>query len=137
MWLRLDVDFDQSEWLAFLPKLSQMAWIDLLRHVKVHGNKEGKTKYRSPTVFAKHWGYDDPELVKLMFEAALSDGALIIEDNYIFVSGWVKYQSPAAERMKRHRASQSVTVADEASPVVTPVAVAVTVNGKSKKKNIL
>jgi hypothetical protein len=103
MWLRLDVDFDESEWIAFLPKLSQFAWVDLLRHVKKLSSRQGKVKLRSVAVWAKAWGYDSPEPLQKMLAAAQKDGAISIEGEDLTVNNWHRYQEPSTNRAEKSR----------------------------------
>lgn len=108
-WLRLDVSWDDSPWLFVLSAASQLAWIKLLCHVKRDGS-QGRCKALAHVVAAKRWGVGEEDVQKLL-QAAVNDGALVIEDGAWTLSNWDKYQEQdhgAAERMRRMRA-KSVT----------------------------
>ena|SRR3990167_9118431 len=116
-WLRLDVSWDDSPWLFVLSEGSQLAWIKLLCHVKVWG-VGGKCKSLSPIVAAKKWGVGEESVTK-MLQAAITDGALLVDGSAWLLVNWDKYQEldpTAAERKRRERARKSVTL-------VTPVTV--------------
>lgn len=103
-WIRLNVDFDNSEWLFVLSAESQLAWIKLLCHMKRDGAR-GRCKAMSVAVAAKRWGLG-PEHVEKLLQAAQNDGALRVADGEWAVTAWGKYQeedATNAERQKRFR----------------------------------
>jgi len=89
-WIRLNIDFDDSPWLFVLSAESQLAWIKLLCHIKRDGSN-GRCKALSPIVAGKKWGVGDEAVTKLL-QAAVTDGALSIEDGYWTLVNWSKFQ---------------------------------------------
>lgn len=107
-WVRLNIDFDDSPWVFTMSAEGQLAWIKLLCHVKRDG-RGGKVRALEPLVAHRKWGVGEEHIVK-MLQAAVNDGALVIEDGKWCLSNWSKYQetdSTAAERKRRQRAKDS------------------------------
>jgi len=103
-WVRLNIDFDDSPWLFVLSAESQLAWVKLLCHVKRDGIG-GACKALAPLVAAKKWGVGDESVVK-MLQAAVADGALVIEGKEWRIVNWNAHQETdfnAAVRMRRYR----------------------------------
>lgn len=111
-WIRLDVGFDDADWVFTLSEGSQLAWVKLLCYVKRDGIG-GRAKIMSPMVAAKRWGVGE-ESVEKMIRAAEKDGAIVTSGGEWEVTGWTKYQDqhdPSnAERQRRYREKQSQTV---------------------------
>lgn len=106
-WLRLDVSWSQSEWLATVEPLARLAWVELLCYVKVHGTR-GTSKAISPVVASRMWGVGEAS-VRAMLEAAERHGALDCQEGWT-VTKWGEYQKPDAtttERSRRYRESKS------------------------------
>lgn len=107
-WVRLNIDFDDSPWLFVLSAESQLAWIKLLCHMKRDG-VGGTCKALAPLVAAKKWGVGDESVVK-MLQAAVADGALIVEGKEWTLTNWNAHQETdhnAAVRMRRYRERQA------------------------------
>lgn len=106
-WIRVNIDFDDSPWLFVLSAESQLAWLKLLCHVKRDGSR-GECKALSTIVAAKKWGVGEESVAKLL-QAAVSDGAMSLEDGLWRVTSWARFQEPDqtnAERQRRHRERQ-------------------------------
>lgn len=91
-WLRINVSCFESEWLAGLPAVAQHAWTRLLIYVKATGTL-GVAKRMGPVAVERLWGIP-PVSMGMMEQAAISDGALRIEDDQWVVVNWPKYQQP-------------------------------------------
>ena len=118
-WIRLNIDWDDSEWVFEMSGLSRLSWITLLCHTRKTGTK-GRTKRLSYTVAAKRWGVGANDVEK-MEQAALADGALLIEDDEWVIVNWNVYQkvdTTNAKRQARFKESRKVT-AVTALPTVT------------------
>lgn len=120
-WIRLDVDWDASEWLDALPWAARAVWPVVLCHVKVFGNGRGSCKALSAERLART--HDIPvECVRALLDAACSgeSPALVITGDRWTVTSWARYQTPDAARMRQARAAQqSVTNEPEQEPNVT------------------
>lgn len=107
-WIRLDVTWDDSEWVGLMEPASQLAWIKLLCYVKAKG-VGGSVKAMGPRIAAKKW--DLPvRAVEEMLKEAQKDGALSNGGGEWDVVAWDEYQKPdkkAAERMRRMRDRQA------------------------------
>jgi hypothetical protein len=103
-WFKLNANFDESEWLANLPPLPRLIWPLVLGHVKVHGFK-GICK--APNLTRWCAGKDIPkDALDQLVEAAIADGAMVIENGEWVIPNWAEYQSvdeTAYERIKRFR----------------------------------
>jgi hypothetical protein len=102
-WVRLDVGWDDSEWLAELSPAAQLAWVKLLCHTKRDGVR-GVSKALAPAVAARRWGVP-AGAVREMVEAARRDGAIQEDNGSWSICGWDQYQSDpkARERLQRFR----------------------------------
>ena len=84
--IRLDVDWDCAGWVEALPPLSQLAWIKLLCHVRRYG-AAGRAVALTNRVASKKW--DAPvEAVAAMLAAAVSSGAILMQDDMVVVTEW-------------------------------------------------
>jgi hypothetical protein len=125
-WIRLDVGFDDTEWVFSLSAESQLAWVKLLCYSKRDGIG-GRVKAMSYAVAAKRWGVG-AENVEKMIHAAKLDGAITETDGEWIVAGWEHYQQPDntnSERQKRYRERQSQTPEVSAETVTDSNAVTV------------
>jgi hypothetical protein len=137
-WIRLDVGFDDTEWVFSLSAESQLAWVKLLCYSKRDGIG-GRVKAMSYAVAAKRWGVG-AENVEKMIHAAKLDGAITENDGDWVVAGWDHYQQPDntnSERQKRYRerqaqtsevSAETVTDSNAVTPVIKPLPVSVSVN---------
>lgn len=102
-WIRLDVGWDDTEWLAMCSSGAQLAWVKLLCHAKRDGTG-GRCKALSNAVAARRWGVT-PSAVGEMIEAARSDGAVHEDGGYWTITAWSSYQMDwsAADRQRRFR----------------------------------
>jgi hypothetical protein len=103
-WVRLNVVWDGSVWLAALPWPVRAAWPLILCYVKREG-REGRVKAPIAQRFAG--GHDIPvEVITALSNAAIENGALIVEDGHWIIANWDVYQKPDptnAERQKRYK----------------------------------
>jgi len=114
-WLRLDVAWEDSEWLDDIDGTASGSWPRILSLVKRDG-VGGRCKRPSLKVMARKWRVP-VESIKELEEAAVKDGALVVDGGDWIVVKWEEYQgadSTAAARKKRQRdresqASRSVT----------------------------
>lgn len=107
-WIRLDVGWEESEWIAGLPLGARLAWVLLIGHVKTRGIG-GRAKAPSTSIIARKWDIPAAD-VEAMIRAAVDDGALEIQDGEWVLTAWARYQEPdltAAERKRRERASRN------------------------------
>lgn len=102
-WLRLDAQWDDTEWVMMMPPLAQLAWVKLLCYVKRDG-RGGVAYGLASKVAAKKW--DIPvRSVEEMLTAAQRDGALRVNEKWE-VTKWNEYQEvdqTAAARKRRQR----------------------------------
>ncbi len=106
-WLRLDAEWDESEWLDGLSGEAIGCWPRLLSWVKLRGRR-GRCTAPSPSVLARRWKVK-VESVQELIEASRRDGAVTIEGGELVVNNWPKYQEPdltAADRKRRQRSKQ-------------------------------
>lgn len=100
-WIRLDVSWDDTEWLADLTWPTRAVWPLVLAHVKLHG-QAGVC-----TVNVKRFcvAHDVPlPCVELFLEAAVRAGAMEIDGSEWIVVKWAEYQgAESLERVRRHR----------------------------------
>ena len=108
-WIRLDTTWDQSEWMEDLTPAQRLVWVGLLCYCKAHGH-DGQVRRLAPGIFASRYvtGVTRND-VTVLEEAAITGGALAIQDGEWVITGWMRYQGDpsASDRMKRYRASQS------------------------------
>lgn len=124
-WIRLDVAFDDCEWLSDLEPAVQLAWIKLLCHMKRDGVK-GKCKALPLRIAAKKWGVTAAD-VDALLTAGIAGDAIAVDGETWEVIGWSKYQADsdetAKERMQRKRdrdkAGHAVTEGVTPEPPVT------------------
>lgn len=103
-WIRLDVGWDDSDWLAALKPEEQLAWIKLLCYTKLAGHG-GRVDALGTFAAGKKWGVA-PRAVATMLDAAKRDAALHVEGDEWVIVNWSTYQQPdltAAERKRRQR----------------------------------
>lgn len=105
-WIRLDVTWDDSSWLARTDGNARRLWPPFLCYVKVRGVR-GQTKRLDYEVLARRLDADVVD-VDALLTAALKDGAvqIVAEGNDWLVTNWEEYQEPDrtnATRQARHR----------------------------------
>lgn len=120
-WLRLDAQWDDSEWIITLEPLAQLAWVKLLCYAKRDGRK-GTVSALADIAAAKKWNIPVAS-IRRMLAAAQGDGALVViqkeRRTQWVVANWSEYQEPdptAAKRMREYRQRQA-----ESDTVVTPL----------------
>ncbi len=104
-WIRLDMDWDDSEWLLELDGYSASLWPRVLCWIKKSGIK-GRCRAPSLKVLAARWKVSQTTVAKLV-DAAVEDGALVIQKDEWVVANWDRYQEPdptANVRKARQRA---------------------------------
>jgi hypothetical protein len=102
-WLRLAIDWHESEWLAALPWESRACWPLILAHVKCYGT-DGSC--RTPNLERMAARLDVPlRALRVTVNAAIMEGSLV-DDGDWQITNWREYQGDltAAARMQRHRA---------------------------------
>lgn len=107
-WLRLDVTWEDSEWLDALDGTAAGCWPRLLCWVASTGRR-GTCRAPSLSVLARRWRVP-VEAVEALVEAAKTDGALSEEGEMWIITGWQEYQEPdptAAKRNRKHRVEKS------------------------------
>ena len=141
-WIRLDAEFDESQWVNELTVAAQLAWVKLLCRVKRHG-VQGRCKRPDPQVWGKQTKCG-VRAVLAMEAAAVKDEALSIVDGDWIVHNWPKYQIDPrnSERVRRHRerrkkdvtvTSGRVTVTHPPVTVTSPLHLS-SVYGEGKEK---
>ena len=103
-WIRLDVSWDESDWLFDLSGAAAGCWPRLLCMIKRDGVR-GQCKAPSLRVLASKWRVAVTEVEELI-DAAVDDGALeVTEDDEWIVTGWEEHQGDPAgkDRTRRHR----------------------------------
>ena len=126
VWFRLDVQWDESDWLADLPWHVRAVWPVILAHVKTYG-RQGKCD--APVLRRFAAGHDIPlECIEVLLEAAGKEGAMEITAETWQVTKWAEYQgAESLERVRRFRDRNAtepdapVTVTDETPRNVTAV----------------
>jgi hypothetical protein len=102
-WIRINVGWDDTEWIAGLSAEARLSWVMMLCHVKRDGIG-GNCKALAYPVAGRKWGVR-PESVREMIEAARIDGAVYEADGEWTVTAWAKYQPDnSTERVRKHRA---------------------------------
>jgi hypothetical protein len=103
-WIRLDVAWEESDWLQDLDRATAACWPRLLCMVKRDGVRGHLTRPSTKRLVRK-WGISAQQIESLE-AAAITDEALAIEDGEWVVLNWKKYQDydpTNAERQKRFR----------------------------------
>jgi hypothetical protein len=104
-WIRLDAQWDDTEWVMLLGPLSQLAWVKLLCYVKRDGRR-GTVHALTAKAAAKKWGVTVQAVEDMIFQAR-QDGALrcevVDEREKWVVTKWVEYQEPDPTNVARQR----------------------------------
>lgn len=100
-WLRLDAQWDDTEWVMLLEPLAQLAWIKLLCYVKRDGRR-GTAHALSSKAAAKKWGVTVRAVEDMIFQAR-QDGALVVEGEKWVLTKWIEYQEPDPTNAERQR----------------------------------
>jgi len=100
-WIRLDVNWDDSDWLADLPWAVRAVWPLILAHVKTMGTGGVCEAPNTRRFCAAH---DVPqECVEALLEGAVAHGAMEVGQTWRIVR-WADYQrSESYERVQRFR----------------------------------
>lgn len=110
-WIRLNIDWDEAEWLAGLPWPVRAVWPVLLSHVKLTG-LDGRCK--APIISRFAAAHDIPEeYVTALLSVTERYGTLRVTDGEWVVKNWGLYQGKDArnaERQARHRASKKAAI---------------------------
>ncbi len=111
-WIRIDLSWSSSEWIAALEPESRLAWIEFLCYVKAFG-RAGAVRTIATSRAAAMLNVSQ-KAFKCMLDAALTHGAVTHEDGEWRVTKWAQYQmdETATERKQAQRdrnKSQSVT----------------------------
>jgi len=123
-WFKLDCGWWLSEWIVPLSEGAQLSWTRLIEYTKEKGSR-GTVKAISPLVASRIWMVSQDSAAE-MISAAISEGALTVDDGDWTLVNWDQYQSDptAAERQAKSRAnksqkSQEVTAGNDVSQNVT------------------
>lgn len=112
-WLRLDAQWDDTEWVMLLGPLAQLAWIKLLCYAKRDGRR-GVVHALTNKAAAKKWGVTENAVEDMVFQAR-QDGALKIDGDKWIVTKWSDYQEPDqdgwAKRKQKQRQRDAVAEA--------------------------
>lgn len=102
-YLKLNCNWDESEWIDPLPDGAKLAWVHVMTYVKAFGFN-GRAKARPLAKFAREKGMS-VESFELMIAAAKVHGALVEEDGAWRLVTWKKHQGDTtnAERQARFR----------------------------------
>jgi hypothetical protein len=106
-WIRLDVTWEESDWLQDLDRATAACWPRLLCMVKRDGVR-GECRRPSTRRLMTLWDISAAQIASLE-AAAQNDGALAIEDGQWRVLNWDKYQEidpTNSERQRRWRERQ-------------------------------
>lgn len=110
-WIRLDVDFEDSDWLVDLNPLAQFAWVKFCCRVKAEGTG-GRWRKRNVTALRNRLALPGPAISEMLAAATAGDDpAVIEEDGDWVVTGWDKYyptDRTNADRQRRWRERQKV-----------------------------
>jgi hypothetical protein len=101
----LDADVMTSGWVADLPAGEFSSWIKLLCLVKLSGTSDGSIKLSKMTEgFFTRYNISTNSWEN-MLKKAKADGAVVVTDGILTLSGWKLYQrdSTNAQRQARHR----------------------------------
>lgn len=105
-WIRLDVGWNESDWLADLSMGARLGWVLLLGMVKRDGIG-GSVKAPTMKGAARRWGVPESAVVELLGAASAGDEpALMASGGTWTVTNWDAYQKPDrtnAERKRKHR----------------------------------
>jgi hypothetical protein len=107
-WVRLDVCWEDADWLDALDGTAAGCWPRVMCLVKRDGVR-GACKRPSLAVVARRWRVPI-EAVQALEEAAIAAGALERTDDEWRITTWDDIQpsdATAAERMRRHRKERS------------------------------
>ncbi len=105
-WIRINVGWDDTDWIASLSAEARLAWIMLLCHVKRDGIA-GRCKLISDRVAGRKWGVG-PDAVREMIDAGRYDGAIFEADGEWVITAWSKYQvDNSTPRVQQYRAKQA------------------------------
>ena len=107
-WIRLDLGWQESEWLDAIDGHASGCWPRLLCYVKQTGTG-GRCKAGKPAVLARLWKVESGDVERLL-SAAYEHGSVVLEDGTWTLPMWATYQEPdrtSAERQRRYRADKS------------------------------
>ena len=91
-WLRLDVEWDASEWLVGLEPAAQLAWVKLLGWVKVEG-AGGTCEAQPVATLAAAWKLPEG-VVRDLLAVAECAGELDVAEGRMRVTKWTNYVVP-------------------------------------------
>jgi phage-related minor tail protein len=112
-WIRLDIDWDSSEWLHPLSAGARLAWIELLCHVKRSGIK-GRVRIPSLKVLALQWNIPSAEIEEMLDAAADNDSVRFDSESWT-ITAWATFQNPEATRRQKWR--ELARTQEESDPV--------------------
>jgi hypothetical protein len=105
-WIRLDIGWEKSDWVADLTPASKLCWILLLGYVKAFGVC-GSVRAMTHKGAAREFGVSESDFTA-MLSAGVADGAIEATDKSWSILGWDFYQNEGnAERQRRYRADRS------------------------------
>jgi hypothetical protein len=114
-WIRLDVDFEDSDWLVDLDPLAQFAWVKFCCRVKAEG-ANGRWRKRSVTALRRRLALPEAAVAEMLAAATAGDSpALEEQDGEWVVGSWEKYyptDRTNADRQRRYRERKKVEEPD-------------------------
>jgi hypothetical protein len=120
-WIRLDVGWNDSDWLTDLSPGARLSWVLLLGYVKSVG-VAGEVKAMGVKGAARAWNVPVKD-VTAMLAAAHQDGAITTNDGAWRLTGWDKYQQTDPTAAERKRKQRNALPEPEPEPVTDPVTV--------------
>lgn len=106
-WIRLDAEWEESEWIDRLTGQAAGCWPRLLSWVKLRG-KRGRCRAPSSSVLARRWKVPTQAVDELL-EAAIEDGAVRLDGGDLVITNWATYNPDdptAAARKRKQRARE-------------------------------
>ena len=100
-WIRLDVNWEDTEWLADLTGCEAGCWPRLLCIAKQSGIR-GTVSIPSIRVLANRWRVD-VEDIENMRDAAISAGAIEVDGKVWTICSWDEYQPDMTNRKRQQK----------------------------------
>lgn len=126
-WIRLNIDWFESEWVLAMSAEAQNCWIKLLCRAKANGFA-GSVKLGPIHHLARIW-YVGEESVRQMLKAGELSGALTLDGDTVTLVNWATYQgdSTNTERQRRFKSKRKDNGSNGGNALVTEVTLTKTV----------